>query len=178
MLTAGEVYENPGTGARLEVLRTPREAAQLEVERVYKPQTGKAGAHLHRDFEQWFTVQDGEMTMTLDGDERAYGPGETVHVSKGVPHVDPWNASNADLRVRGRFDPVPEFVEAYTEVLGQRMREDQVNKQGEFPQLQLFVLLHAYRADSWGVGPPIAMQKPLIPVLAAIGRLRGHRVQA
>ena len=36
MLAAGEVFENPRTGARLEVLRTPREGGELEVERVYE----------------------------------------------------------------------------------------------------------------------------------------------
>jgi uncharacterized RmlC-like cupin family protein len=174
MLAAGEVFENPRTGGRLEVLRTPREGGELEVERVYKPHTGKAGGHVHLDFDQFFQVLDGQMTMTLDGDERTAGPGETVQVARGVPHVDPWNATEADLRVRGRFDPVPEFVEAYTEVLGNRMREDNLNKQGEFPQLQLFVILREYKADSWGVGPPIAMQKALMPLLAALGRLRGY----
>ena len=175
MLAAGEVFENPRTGARLEVLRTPREGGELEVERVYKPHTGKAGGHVHLDFDQFFQVLDGEMSMTLDGEERTTGPGETVHVAAGVPHVDPWNATDADLRVRARFAPVPEFVEGYTEVLGKRMRDGKLNGQGEFPQLQLFVILRAYEADSWGDGPPIALQRALMPLLAALGRVRGYK---
>ena len=59
MLAAGEVFENPRTGARLEVLRTPREGGELEVERVYKPHTGKGGGHVHLDFDQFFKVLDG-----------------------------------------------------------------------------------------------------------------------
>jgi hypothetical protein len=80
--------------------------------------------------------------------------------------------------VRARFSPVPEFVDAYTELLGRRMREDDgLDDQGEFSELQLFVLLHAYRAQTFGPGP-VSLQKPVIPLLAAIGRLRGYRVQA
>src|SRR3954454_6009437 len=156
----------------MEIVGTPREGGELEVMRLYKPHTGKAGGHVHLDFDQWFQVLDGEMTVTLDGEERRVGTGETVHMEVGAPHVDPWNATDADLRVRARFSPVPEFVEGYTEVLGKRMRDGKLNRQGEFPQLQLFVILHAYGADSWGVGPPIALQRALMPVLAAVGRLR------
>src|SRR4051812_3565108 len=117
MLAKGDVFENPRTGARLEILATPRDGDALEVERVYKPHTGKADPHVHLDFEQSFEVVDGAMSMTLDGEEREYDPGETVVVRREAAHVDPWNHSNADLRLRARFEPVPEFVEGYTETL-------------------------------------------------------------
>ena len=175
MLTAGEVFENPRTGARLEV--RAREPDRLEVERVYKPHTGKADPHVHLDFDQWFEVIDGAMSLTLDGQAREYGPGDSVHVPRGVPHVDAWNASDADLRVRARFEPLPEFVEGYTAALGAAMRNDDLNKQGEFRQLQLFTVLRAYHAQSYTSRLPIGLQKAAIPVLAAIGRMRGYRVQ-
>ena len=178
MLSKGEVFENPSTGARLEIIDTPRDGGTLKVERVYKPQTGKADAHLHLDFDQWFEVVDGAMTMKLAGQKRELGPGETVHVPRTVAHVDPWNGSNADLRVRARFEPVPEFVEGFTEALGRAMRDDRLNKQGEFRQLQLFVILREYRARSYAANLPIAFQMALVPPLAALGRLRGYGVQA
>ena len=158
MLAKGEVFENPRTGARLEILATPRDGGTLEVERLYKPHTGKADPHVHLDFEQSFEVVDGAMSMTLDGDEREYGPGDTVQVRRDVPHVDPWNASNADLVVRARFEPVPEFVEGYTETLGHAMREGRLNKQGEFHQLQLFLVLRELRAQSYASNLPIGLQ--------------------
>jgi hypothetical protein len=177
MLAKGEVFENPRTGARLQILATPRDAGALEVERLYKPHTGKADPHVHLDFEQSFEVVDGGMSMTLDGDEREYGPGDTVQVRRDVPHVDPWNASNADLRVRARFEPVPEFVEGYTETLGHAMREGRLNKQGEFHQLQLFLVLREFRAQSYASNLPLRLQKALMPLLGSLGRLRGYRVQ-
>jgi quercetin dioxygenase-like cupin family protein len=178
MLAKGEVFENPRTGARLEILSAPRDGGVLEVERLYRPHTGKADPHVHMDFEQSFEVVDGAMTMTLDGEEREYGPGESVLVRREAAHVDPWNASNADLLVRARFEPVPAFVEGYTENLGHAMRDGRLNKQGEFRQLQLFVVLREYRAESYTSKLPIGLQKALMPLLAAIGRLRGYRVQS
>ena len=55
------------------------------------------------------------------------------------------------------------------------MANDTVNEQGEFSDLQLFVVLHGTRAQSFRTGIPVAVQKPVIAVGAWIGRLRGLR---
>jgi mannose-6-phosphate isomerase-like protein (cupin superfamily) len=177
MLRAGQSFENPGTGSRLEVVATPRDSGRhvLVVERLQKPGTGKAGAHLHLDFEHRFAVLDGRLTLELDGEERTFGAGEEVHVQPKTPHRDPWNTSDEDLRFRTEFEPVPEFVEGFTAAFGHLLQEGRTNDQDFVPDLQLFVCLYAYRGQSYGVGPPIWLQKALIPVLAAVGRLRGYR---
>jgi len=59
--------------------------------------------------------------------------------------------------------------------LGHCMENDTVDKQGEFPDLQLFVILRATRAQSYIAGVPITIQKPVIAVGAWLGRLRGYR---
>jgi hypothetical protein len=145
------------------------------VERLYKPNTGKAGAHLHLDFVQSFVVMDGTATAAVDGEDRELAAGERLEIPQGTPHVDPWNAEEADLLVRFRFTPVPRFVEVYTERAGELIRQDALNKEEEVPILQLFVVLRATDGQSWGAGPPIGMQKALLPLLAALGRLRGYR---
>ena len=50
-----------------------------------------------------------------------------------------------------------------------------MNDQGEFPDLQLFVVLRATRARSYLAGPPVALQKPVIAAAAVLGRLRGYK---
>jgi quercetin dioxygenase-like cupin family protein len=173
VLSAGQSFENPRTGGRLTVTR--REDDAMEVERLYKPRAGKAGPHVHLDFVQSFEVLEGTATAALDGEERKLAAGEALEVPKGTTHVDPWNAEDADLLVRFRFTPVPRFVEVYTERAGELIRSDALNKREEVPMLQLFVVLHATDGQSWGAGPPIGMQKALLPLLAALGRLRGFR---
>jgi hypothetical protein len=124
---------------------------------------------------QSFEVLDGRAIAELDGEERELVAGERLEIPQGTTHVDPWNAADADLLVRFRFTPVPRFVEVYTERAGELIRQDALNEEEEVPILQLFVVLRATDGQSWGAGAPIAMQKALLPLLAALGRLRGYR---
>jgi quercetin dioxygenase-like cupin family protein len=177
MLRAGQSFENPSTGSRLEVVATPREYGRdvLVVERLQKPGTGKAAPHIHLDFEHRFAVLDGRLTLELDGQERTFGAGEEIHVQPRTPHRDPWNTSDEDLRFRTEFEPVPEFVEGFTAAFGHLLQEGRTDDQDFVPDLQLFVCLYAYKGKSYKVGPPIWLQRALIPLLAAVGRLRGYR---
>jgi quercetin dioxygenase-like cupin family protein len=178
ILRTGDVFEHPETGSRLEILATPGDGGRdvLVVERLLKPGKGRAGAHLHRDFVHSFEVLDGRLTLEVDGEERTAAPGERVSVPIGTPHRDPYNASGEDLRIRTEFEPVPDFVDGFTAAFGHLLREGRTNENDFPPQLQLFVCLHAFNADSWGVGPPIAVQRMVVPLLAFVGRLRGYRV--
>jgi hypothetical protein len=66
-------------------------------------------------------------------------------------------------------------VESFVSALGHHMENDTVNEQGEFSNLQLFVVLRGTRAESYRVGIPVALQKPVIALGAFVGRLRGLR---
>jgi mannose-6-phosphate isomerase-like protein (cupin superfamily) len=175
VLRAGEVFEHPRTGSRLEVVSTAREGGQvLTVDRLLKPHTGKAGAHRHLDFQHRFEVLQGRMEIAVDGEERSHGAGESVAVPVGTPHVDPWNASDEDVLFRTQFEPVPDFVEAFTEVFGHLLGEGRTDDQDFVPNPELFVVLHATRGQSYAVGSPIWLQRAILPALAWLGRRRGY----
>jgi len=55
------------------------------------------------------------------------------------------------------------------------MENDTVNEQGEFSDLQLFVVLRGTRARSYRAGIPVALQRPVIALGALVGRMRGLR---
>ena len=130
---------------------------------------------MHLDFVQGFDVLDGSAQVEVDGERREVGAGESLEIPKGTAHRDPWNEADTDLRVRFTFTPVPRFVEVYTERAGELVERDELNKQEDTPLLQLFVVLRATDGQSYGAGPPIGLQKLLLPLLAAIGRARGYR---
>jgi mannose-6-phosphate isomerase-like protein (cupin superfamily) len=176
-LRAGEVFENPGTGSRLEIISTPRDGDSnvLVAERLLKPGTGRADPHVHHDFEHRFAVMDGQLTLELDGEKRSFGVGEEVSVPIRTPHMDPYNDGNDDLRFRTEFEPATEFAEGFTAAFGHLLREGRTNDQDFPPDGQLFVCLHAYKGKSYAAGPPIWLQKPVLPLLALIGRLRGYK---
>ena len=120
-----------------------------------------------------FEILAGTATIEIDGRVVTAGPGETVELPVGTGHRNPYNATDSDLRLRHRASPGGPFVEAFVSSLGHHMESDTVNEQGEFSDLQLFVVLHGTRAQSFRTGIPVALQKPVIALGAWIGRLRG-----
>ena len=44
-----------------------------------------------------------------------------------------------------------------------------------FPLLQILVIAKALNGRSYGGSPPVPVQKAALPLLAAVGRLRGYR---
>jgi quercetin dioxygenase-like cupin family protein len=52
---------------------------------TYEPGTTVA-LHQHDDTEQVMAVLDGEMSMTIDGEQQMLGGGDVVVVNRGVPH--------------------------------------------------------------------------------------------
>ena len=45
---------------------------------------GEVPQHTHG--EQWGIVVEGEMELTIGGETRRYGPGDSYHIPAGVPH--------------------------------------------------------------------------------------------
>lgn len=70
------------------------------------------------------------------------------------------------------------FIEVFTRTLKALMERDDLDDQDdqdEFTQLQLFTVVRAGNVDSWKAGLPVWLQRPVIALGAAIGRLRGFR---
>jgi mannose-6-phosphate isomerase-like protein (cupin superfamily) len=170
MPTPGRSWTNPRTGAWVTWLPHGEDAV---LERVIKPHTGKADAHVHLDYVERFEVLAGTATLEVDGRQVTAETGESVEVPSGTGHRNPYNATDSDLRLRHRASPGGPFVEAFVSSLGHHMESDTVNEQGEFSDLQLFVVLHGTHAQSFRTGIPVALQKPVIALGAWIGRLRG-----
>jgi mannose-6-phosphate isomerase-like protein (cupin superfamily) len=169
----GEAYANPRTGTRIEIQELGPE--RLVFVRRYPPATGKADPHVHLDFSQTWEVLSGTATLAIDGKIRRLTAGESVEAGTGEKHQDPYNETDGELSVRWRVEPVTDFVEGYLNAFAHGLARDELNDQDEFPMLQLFVILNATRARSYTTAVPIGVQKATLPLLAAVGRLRGYR---
>jgi mannose-6-phosphate isomerase-like protein (cupin superfamily) len=165
-------HENPKTGAWIEPLDAGSDAA---FERLMKPRTGKADAHVHLDFDERYEILEGTATVVREGQEIRLSPGDTLEIPRGTRHVNPHNATSEDLRFRHTASPRTEFADAFVSALAHHMENGTVNEQGEFPDLQLFATLHGTKAKSYLAKVPIVLQKPVIPVAAFIARRRGYR---
>ena len=105
MLVAGQEWTSPDGLSAVRVVELSSERAVIE--RVLRPGSGKAAAHLHRDWEKTYETVDGELRIQVGKEEpRLLAVGETVQVPRGVVHVDPWNESAATAIMRHTVTPV------------------------------------------------------------------------
>jgi hypothetical protein len=173
MLAPGSSYENPRNAARLEVLEMTPEV--LRFERLYRPRTGRSDPHLHLDFIQSWEVLSGRARYELNRVQRDLGPGESASIQTGQPHRDLYNPFDEDATARFELKPCNEFIETFFETLVWLFERGRLDDQERFSQLQLFVILHETKAQSYAAGLPIVLQKAALPLFAAIGRRRGYR---
>jgi hypothetical protein len=106
---------------------------------------------------------------------RRLQPGDRLEIAAGTRHQDPYNEAAEPLVVRWTIEPVTEFIRGFLDAYAHLLARDELNDQDEFPMLQLFVILRATRAQSYAANLPIGLQRVSLPLLAAIGQLRGYR---
>jgi uncharacterized cupin superfamily protein len=179
MLTAGDRFDNPTTGASFEVVAAPDGAARtLDIRRTMKPGTGKTLPHSHRDYRERFVVESGRASAKLDGRAVELGPGDEIEMPIGGSHVNAWNSGDEDLVMRHVFDPASDFALGYVATLALLMPQGKTNRQGEVPVPAAFAIAHATDSQTFAAGVPPAVQRRVIaPLGAAFARLRGYEVR-
>ena len=175
MLRVGDRFEDPRTGATLEIVRAPHDGdPALEVRRLLRPGTGRNRPHLHRDYVERFVVERGEATAERDGAAIRLGPGDELEVPVSARHVNAYNAGDEDLVLRHSFEPARDVALAYAETLGHLMREGRTDGRGEVPLMTTFAIAHATRSRTYVARVPEALQRRvLFPIGARLARLRG-----
>jgi quercetin dioxygenase-like cupin family protein len=177
-LNVFEIYTHDDSGARIDT--HPwfyRDGQQLfGWTRIFPPHTGRFAAHRHEDVEQRTTVSFGAARYRIGREWRELEPGEELVIPPGTPHVDPYNDTDGALELTTLFSPGPMYLFHYARTLGQAIRDGNVTHQQEFKLLHLMVMLAQPGAETYAAGPPIALQRfVVIPLMAALGRLRGYR---
>jgi quercetin dioxygenase-like cupin family protein len=177
VVETGKTYENPNSGGTITVLESWRDndGARVVIEREMPPNTGRGAPHYHLDFAQKFEVLEGSAKVRVDGDELDLGSGESVEIPVGTPHQDPWNDGLDESTVRLTIAPVPRFVEMYAETWLDSYSRGKTNDQDEMSLLQILVIARASDGQSFAAGPPRWLQNATLPLIAAVGRLRGFK---
>ena len=179
MLKVGDRFENPDTGASFEVLRAPAAGENvLDLRRVVKPRTGKTLPHVHLDYVEKFVVESGQARAKVDGRAVSLAPGDELEVPAGTAHTNPANAGDDDLVMRHVFEPVSEFILGYVETLGQLMRQNRTNRQGDLPVSVIFALANQTDSQSFAAGLPKGLQRSVLaPIGAWYVGLRGYELR-
>lgn len=178
-IRAGDVIHNPISGETFRFLKTAADTGgkRLEFECTVTP-GGRLAApimHIHPKQNETFVIFQGHLRTIVAGVEQVYGPGETVLIPAGAPHI--WfNASGHEpVRFLIRFDH-PGAWELLFASIFDAARRGKTRPDGSMPLLPMAVALHLYPDHFYLAGPPIWLQKLVFALLYPVGRLLGHGV--
>ncbi len=185
-MNVGDVLENPVTGMRVTVLRTPEETDGREVVIEYRllPHTGRhfTRPHGHRRYVERFEILAGRAGYVIGGVAGAAGAGETVVVPLNTIHVHPWSISDEELIVRHTTQAITPDMQGLRNALTAAgtlfalAQQGRVNANGEANALQMAVIFNdLLLPQSYAAGLPYGVQRMAFPLLAGVGRLLGYR---
>jgi mannose-6-phosphate isomerase-like protein (cupin superfamily) len=175
-MVEGEELENPATGERGVVVKSPwsGEDSSLEADLYVRPGGAVVGEHIHHNFDERFTVRAGRIAFKLDGVESVAGPGEVVEIPRGHWH-DWWNASDTEeASARVWVSDGKRFAEMIETLFG-LARDGYTNEKGMPDPLQLAMFATEFRDVLVLKRPPAAVQAIIFGLLRPIARARGYR---
>jgi quercetin dioxygenase-like cupin family protein len=178
LVKIGTEIESPQTGERL-IFRSTADSSNgqlFRAELIVKPGTYVVRAHFHPSQEESFVVLAGAYGYQIGDRKGVAQAGETLLCPVGVSHSQ-WNAGDSDLHIFYEHRPALTSAEIFFETQFGLSRDGKLSSTGEINLLQGAVLLQEVGDFIRPSSPPVAVQKALFPVLAAIGRMRGYRAR-
>lgn len=169
-MQVGEIYENPVTGERMEILEATGDA--LVIDFRVAPGGAVPIPHVHPSFTESFAVLEGEFSLRVGRDVSVVSPGERAVVPPGVAHAW-WNAGETEARMRLEVRPPGRFAEMISTMF-QLARDGETDETGRPSPLQLVMTAHELRDCVHAASPPLALQRAGLAVLAPIARRRGY----
>lgn len=129
--------------------------------------------HVHTDFDETFEVENGELTVWINGEIKKLHAGETLRVPKGTPHK-PYNETGETIKVKGIITFPEKFAFSLFQIYG-LMDKDPELFHSPRAMLQMAMFQQA-GFDSYLVdGPPIFIQKTTAFLLTPFARLLGYK---
>jgi mannose-6-phosphate isomerase-like protein (cupin superfamily) len=178
MAKAGDTIESPPTGARIRFLKTVRDTngQLLQIDDVMKGGGRVAIEHVHPYIEERFEILSGTARLSMRGQERDVGAGETVVVPAGTPHV--WgNPHEDEVHLIIEFRPALRMEEWFESFFGLQ-KDGRVNPKSGLPNpLQWAVISREYEDELYLASPPLLVQRVRFGLLALIGKLLGYKAR-
>ena len=141
----------------------------LEVE----PFAGGPPKHIHSDFDETFEIENGELSVWVNGEVKKLHPGEVLHIPKGTPH-QPFNETGDTIRVKGSFAFPEKFAFQLSQVYGFMDNNPDFSKS---PKTMFQMALFQSRGfDSYiAEGPPVFVQRTIGFLVIPMARLLGYK---
>lgn len=175
MARSGDVIENPVTGERIVFRQTAADAGGelLEFELVLQPHGFIPAEHIHARQEERVQVDSGSVRYRLGGREDRLSTGESAALPPAIRHTL-WNPTDDEARLVMQVRPALNTEVALETIFG-LARDGKTNDKGMPNPLHAALMAREY--DLFLAGPPVAVQRAGIAVLAPIARLLGYRAR-
>jgi Cupin domain len=148
----------------------------LEIECFSPSSAVKEPEHVHPLQENIFKVISGKMNFSVNGKLQIVGPGESITISKGIPHYF-WNDGGMEAHYIQYFRPALQ-MEKFFRTFFSLARENKLNKNG-LPNIFLISIISLkYQTEIRLVRPPWVLQKLIFSVLSPIGILLGYKASS
>jgi mannose-6-phosphate isomerase-like protein (cupin superfamily) len=138
-----------------------------------EPFAGGPPKHIHTDFDETFEVENGELSVWVNGEVKTIRPGEKLFIPRGTPHK-PFNETGDTIQAKGMVI----FPEKFAYHLSQVYRYMDNTPGFEKSPKTLFQmsLFNSSGFDSYiADGPPVRVQKCMSFLLTPVTRLLGFR---
>jgi mannose-6-phosphate isomerase-like protein (cupin superfamily) len=167
----GQVFYSKAEGAHQTVLR--QEGGIVYCHAVLDPYAPGPPKHTHRDFDEYFAIENGELSMWFGNEVKKIHPGETLRIPKGVPHK-PFNETSESITVAGEI-PFPEkFAFFLCQIYGAFDKNPKLSH--PFHAIMQISLFQRAGFDSYiADGPPEAIQKLTGFMVTPLARLMGYK---
>ena len=178
MAKAGDTIESPLSGARIVFLKTARDTngELLQLDDVMKGGGRVPIEHVHPYMEERFEILSGTARLSMRGQERDVGAGETLVVPAGTPFV--WGNPNEDeVHLILEFRPALRMEEWFETFFGLQ-KDGKVNPKSGLPNpFQWAVISREYEDEIYLASPPLFVQRVRFGLLATIGKLLGYKAR-
>ncbi len=144
----------------------------LEMDFYVKPGGFAPRYHIHGRVEERFDLVSGVLKLRVSGKEMTLAVGESAVVPPGAAHTF-WAEGEEMAHFVAEIRPALNMETLFETVFG--LYRDGRNERVWEATLQGVVLAREHAA--YLGGPPVVLQRPVIAVLAGIGRLLGYRAR-
>jgi quercetin dioxygenase-like cupin family protein len=136
--------------------------------------TGTGRQHFHPNADEEFIVKNGILKLMVDGRWKMLGPGESLVVPRGTPHLLR-NGHDGETLFTCRFTPGHQFLRFFLNMsMNSANNPRWYDAKGEPPLVLRALALHAFYGHAYGAGIPVWVQKLIFGVLSPIALLKGY----
>ena len=167
----GEVFYSKAEGVAQKVAKQENGFVYCDLE--VHPFAPGPPMHIHTGFDESFEIDNGELSVWVNGEIKRINPGEVVYIPKGTPHK-PFNETSDTIHLKKEF-PLPEhFAFGLSQVYGLM---DHHPDFGKMPAM-IFMMAPIQQSgfDSYlAEGPLAPIQKTINFLVTPTARLMGFR---